>query len=97
MLASEVAADLLRAPALREQFGDSAPQRVVGVDPASVAASPPGGGHTVSIEGPIAAGAGIAAQFPRHRRRGTTHSPCDLPHRQSLQVQIGDLDPLVLR
>lgn len=59
--------------------------------------SPPRGRLAMSIERPVAAAAGVAAQLPRDRRRRSTQALCDLADTHPGLVQVGYLDPLVLR
>jgi hypothetical protein len=49
----------------------------------------------LGVRGPVlkatAAGRGVAAQFPRDRRRRTIDLPCDLAHPVALTAQDRDL------
>jgi hypothetical protein len=94
-LQPQVPADLLRAPPLRQQFGDQLPQLAVGLDPPPVTAR---GCAAMGLERPVAAAArGVAAQLTGDRRWCLAQLVSDLPDAQACEPKVGDLDPLILR
>src|SRR6185437_14461003 len=70
---TQMTGDLWRAPALADQAADHLAQLWVGFHTASVRAGPSDDGLTMSLERPVGpAGAGVAAQLARDRRRRPT-------------------------
>jgi hypothetical protein len=95
---AEMPADLLRAPALRQQLVDHPSQHDVRMDPAAVVTRSASGRPTVRLERAIPLGRrGVAAQLARHRRRRPAELASDLTDTLAGAVKVGDLDPLVLR
>jgi hypothetical protein len=97
-LQPQVTADLLRAPPLGQKLRDQLPQFAVGLDAAPMMAAATCGRATVGIERTVTQTPGhVAAQLARDRRRRPTQPMRDLPDTQPRVMQIGDLDPLLLR
>lgn len=93
----QVAADLVRAPALRQQFADDAPQLGAGVDPAAMVPCSSGGCPTVRPERAMALRrCRVAAQLTRDRRRSPAQPASDLTLAGSSAVEVSDLNALIL-
>src|SRR5262245_1104597 len=91
-------ADLLRTPTLREQLLEQLAQLVVALDASPVPTRPAGSGTPVSLERAVTTALDrVAAQLPADRRRRAPQPCCDLPDTHAGALQVGDLDPLVLR
>jgi hypothetical protein len=83
---------------LGQKLRDQLPQLAVGLDASPMVAGATRGRATVGIERTVTPTLGrVAAQHTRHRRGCPTQPMRDLPDAQARMVQIGDLDPLVLR
>ena len=92
-----MAADLLRAPPLREELDHEPAQLVVDLQPARVTPRPTSRSRAMRLERPVApAGGAVAAQLAGDRRGGATQLAGDLADAQPGVAQVGDLDPLLL-